>query len=430
MQVKVFILVLLVFYYSVFAVSALCGCRAGDFSATCVQTGTCANSACFGAAPASSGTCPSWTAPTACPVGSYNYGAGTNCSNVAACSLGSCLPCNCGLGQTITTCDSLYTDFSVSKQKNLVCSQCTTAPQNSEYTTRNTCDFICSSGYAYVPKTRTCAWCPVVCSPGYQLSGHCTQSTNGGLAARRRLKATPDQTTTCSPCVLDGVDTYSTGCVPSACINSYILDSTKTRCIVAPSPPPPPTAPPSPPNPPNPPNPPPPLAASYSNCANKLTSQWVGSLFGGDGSAPPVFDDVLIDSMHAADATLYNATYQTTGTRGLVLDGGGSATVNNAQYVSTTDEFSMFLRFTPRALTEQVIYSATDNTGANYVRLGFKTPSNTTTFAGGLMTYFLNYKTTQHSRSQTYASTKPVTVGIQNTIQITCGPGLNSCALF
>ena len=368
-----------------------CGCRPYDASllATCVSSGTCSAASCLG--PAGAASCTLWKAPTACPSGYYNYGAGTGCSG-SVCSLGTCVPCNCGPGSTVSVCDSLYTQTGGS---NFACTACSNKPVHASYVTahNNTCDYQCNSGYSGA----SCTACITSCQAGFNLTGACTQNVNG----------LGDTVPTCVACTVPHALTYSSGCTVSACRAGYALVN---NACVAYSPPPKPPSPP--PRPPPPPSPPPPVvnAESYPSCASQILGHWFGVTPVADATGARVAD--AINGNGAAVSGTFN-----TSSGSFYFNGNTSAATVKTEPVGANG-MQMLLTFSVASNASSTLLSVADN---------IKTPSNSlsliynTNQTLSIVTNTLAFGTQFFKTSVTYA---PNTVF---SVQLVCGPTLTGC---
>lgn len=345
-------------------VRASCGCRAYDpnFAGSCVPRGTC--NSCIGPVDVG-GACTSWVAPTACPSGQYNSGAGTACTGTGSaisCSLGTCLPCNCGLGAIISFCDSVFTANATGGQSNLVCAPCS-KPTNAQYLRNNSCDFTCNTGYSGTTCTACIASCP---NAGTYLAGTCSQTLNGIL----------DSVPQCAACGLPNVASYSSGCTISTCINGHQLVA--NACVPNSPPPSPPPPPPRPPPPPSPPSPPPLAMPLTAECANAVTNHWFG--------ATPVFayNGAVSDSAGSGNnAVLVGGT--------LAMNADHSLNFTGTQYAETqtkiipsSNSIQIYSKFKPYSTSKiGIIWKVVDSltTTTQTVQMQYNTNSTVSVIA-------------------------------------------------
>ena len=371
----------LIVLYGVAGVYSACTCDTtdGGFSKACVARGPCTG--CISA------SCTNWLSPIQCSSGSYNTGAGLNCLGVGGttnCSLGTCLPCSCGVGSNLITCDSIYTDYSVSGMKNFECGTCT-KPSNAYYTTQNSCDWQCNIGSS----GSACTACTTVCTPGTYLSGYCSQTVN----------AISDQSPTCRACTNVNVLSYSSACIASQCVTGYILSA--GTCVQAPSPPSPPLPPPSPPSPPPPPSPPV-RTPTYKDCPNNVVGHWFGV-------TPATLGLIQIDSSGNGNDIYITGT--------AVGDGSTYAQSSGSKYFGSSAGLSFKLSFkVTLTSTYQTIFQLSDTSNTSFVTLGID----------GTDKFFIEAKT---AASSVFTFTNPVALvtNTQYNYIVNCGPYLSFC---
>ena len=380
------------------AARASCGCREYDagYASACVARGSCPAATCLGPNAAGGGDCTQWQEPLQCSSGFYNSGAGASCVGSGAsitCSLGTCLPCTCDVGQTATTCDSVYTVNA--SQPNLVCTACSSKPAKASYTTANSCDWVCPAGSSG-PR---CDACPTTCVAGRALVGTCTQTPNGA----------GDTAPTCAACGILNALSYSSGCTVSRCIDGYQLVS--GLCVDQSPPPAPPPSPPQPPQPPSPNPPPPPKTTAVADCANTVVAHYFG--------VSPVYDangllnEVLNDAYGAqpygnVTGTTFNpGGYAVTPVVRLGTIGGAQFSINFV--LNTINVAATLFSYSNSALNPTYELYLKQNTN-NTLTVESKTPTS----AGRQL----------FTTSTTFLS------GVAYTKSVVCGSYLSFCFLF